>query len=249
MLLCVIMLLFQECNLQRAGLIISHLSLIGFAFLAAPVTIVMEEENEKKVLVIGHSEAGKTSFVVRYTEDKFEGTYKVTLGVDFHLKVVDRGANMEPMDLQLWDIGGQDKESQLLRVYFKHAVGCVIVFDLTNRTSFDRVADWKKELDSKVSAKDAPCIPTILLGNKCDLPNQVVSDSEIEAYLAKNKGKYIGFKKVSAKENTNVDAAMKLLIEAIEDVEPYVDPSIGNNVVIKKKSIGGGDDPSSGCCS
>ena len=124
-----------------------------------------------KVIIIGDPGVGKTSFIRRYVSNNFRADYKATIGVDFALKIV-RWTETQTIKLQLWDIAGQERFTWMTRVYYKEgntvfniktlttklnnqwytssAQGCLIMFDLTNRNSFDNAVKWKKDVDSKV---------------------------------------------------------------------------------------------------
>eukprot|EP01147_Barroeca_monosierra_P000295 gene295-3665_t len=177
----------------------------------------MAEEQEPdgpfKVIVIGDPFVGKTSLVNRYSQGLFEENYKRTLGVDFALKLVER-PNQPSVYLQLWDIAGQDTPSTLTRVYFRHAAACILVFDLSNRNSFDGIHKWMQEVQNKVYDSESGPIPTILLGNKCDLRSQEVSDEDIEQM--KSQYNLLGCFKTSAKNNTNIEKAIESLLDHIK---------------------------------
>lgn len=66
----------------------------------------------------------------------------------------------------MWDLAGQDNFRYVSRTYFRGASGCVIVFDLTKRVTFNHVLEWKADLDSKVVLPNGNPIPCILVGNK-----------------------------------------------------------------------------------
>ncbi|XP_077598461.1 uncharacterized protein LOC144213746 isoform X1 [Stigmatopora nigra] len=102
-----------------------------------------------KVLVIGDLGVGKTSIIKRYVHRVFSQGYRATVGVDFALKVlqVDQATAVR---LQLWDIAGQERYGNMTRVYYKEAVGALVVFDMTRLATFQAVLKWKGDLDSKV---------------------------------------------------------------------------------------------------
>ncbi|MBN3303332.1 RAB7L protein, partial [Amia calva] len=118
-----------------------------------------------KVLVIGDVLVGKTSFVQRYVNDRFSKHYKSTMGVDFALKVVQH-SDTETVRLQLWDIAGQERFTSMTRLYYREAAGCIIMFDVTNASTFHNCLNWKQDLDSKAMLLDGSPVPCILLANK-----------------------------------------------------------------------------------
>ena len=141
-----------------------------------------DKEYLLKVLVIGELGAGKTSIIKRYVHKFFSQHYRATvhlcraninlcclyflqIGVDFALKVL-QWDEKSVVRLQLWDIAGQERFGNMLRVYYKDAMGAFIVYDVTRTSTFEAVAKWKKDLDSKVTQPNGDPIPCILLGNK-----------------------------------------------------------------------------------
>jgi len=125
-----------------------------------------------KVLVVGDIGTGKTSIIKRFVHNIFSVHYKSTIGVDFALKVIHWDAHTT-VRLQLWDIAGQERFGNMTRVYYKEAVGAMVVFDVTRSATFDAVQKWKNDIDCKVTLPpdDRP-IPVVLLANKADLQKE-----------------------------------------------------------------------------
>ncbi|XP_022199513.2 ras and EF-hand domain-containing protein [Nilaparvata lugens] len=173
-----------------------------------------------KILVIGELGAGKTSIIKRYVHEFFSQNYRATIGVDFALKVLNWDQNTV-VRLQLWDIAGQERFGNMTRVYYKEAVGALIVFDVTRAATFDAVLKWKQDLDSKVQLPDGSPIPCILLANKCDQPKEgIVNDKEkMNEYCKQNN--FSDWFETSAKENINIDNAAKCLVEKILQNEKF----------------------------
>ncbi|XP_077356583.1 ras-related protein Rab-32 isoform X2 [Festucalex cinctus] len=120
-----------------------------------------------KVLVIGDLGVGKTSIIKRYVHQVFSQHYRATIGVDFALKVL-QWDHATVVRLQLWDIAGQERYGNMTRVYYKEAVGALVVFDMTRISTFQAVLKWKGDLDSKVALSNGRPVPAVLLANKCD---------------------------------------------------------------------------------
>jgi small GTP-binding protein len=121
-----------------------------------------------KVLVVGEKYTGKTSLIRQYIRHCFTEGYRMTVGVDFANKMLTLDDQTQ-VQLQLWDIAGQERFRNLTRVYYKEAVGAFVVFDLSQAITLDLVVDWKKDIDSKVFTADLKPIPCLLIGNKMDL--------------------------------------------------------------------------------
>lgn len=118
-------------------------------------------------MVVGDLGVGKTSLIQRYVHNIFNREYKATIGVDFAYKLIQISRN-KVVRLQLWDIGGQERFGNMTRVYYREAVGALIVFDLTRNVTLETVKKWKSDIDSKVRLQDAyeSPIPVVLLANK-----------------------------------------------------------------------------------
>ncbi|XP_072029951.1 ras-related protein Rab-38-like isoform X1 [Amphiura filiformis] len=208
-----------------------------------------KREHLYKVLVIGDLGVGKTSVIKRYVHQFFSQHYRATIGVDFALKVINWDADTL-IRLQLWDIAGQERFGNMTRVYYKEAVGAFIVFDVTRVSTFEAVAKWKHDLDSKVQLPNGSSIPVVLLANKCDQAKEglVNNTSQMEEYC-KDKG-FIGWFETSAKENINIDEAARFLVTAIL----ANDKAINHDDKEQEKDIIGLDSPEPGepskssCC-
>jgi Ras-related protein Rab-32 len=102
----------------------------------------------------------------------------------------------------------------MTRVYYKEAVGALVVFDVTRSSTFDGVSKWKADLDDKIMLADGSKIPAVLLANKVDLGKSTfVGNSEMEDFC--HKKNFIGWFETSAKDNTNIDNACRFLVSKI----------------------------------
>ncbi|KAF9437256.1 rab32, member RAS oncoprotein [Entomortierella beljakovae] len=170
-----------------------------------------------KILVIGDVGTGKTSIIKRYVHNIFSMNYKSTIGVDFALKVIQWSPDTI-VRLQLWDIAGQERGS-MARVYYKEAVAALVVYDVTRPKTFEAIARWKADLDSKVSLPESlggGPIHAVLLANKMDLSENSGQRVNTEAMntFCKEHG-FIKWFGTSAKDNSNIDDAARFLLEAI----------------------------------
>ncbi len=154
-----------------------------------------------KILLIGDSNVGKSSILVRYTEDMFSPTYITTIGIDFKVKKININVNGEnkKIKLQLWDTAGQERFRSITTSYFRGAQAAIIVYDVTNRETFDHVKGWIDDLHFNGGKN----INIFLIGNKIDNDRyREVSQEEGEEFAKKYK---IEFFECSAKTNLNID--------------------------------------------
>ena len=168
-----------------------------------------------KVLVVGDIATGKTSVIKRYVRNQFSSEHKTTIGVDFALKKVH--VDGSDLNVQLWDIAGQERFCGLSRIFYTHAVAAIVVFDLFQRDTFENALKWKRDIDAKVFLPSGRNIPVILVGNKCDLKDEgktpVASDEEIEAFAKEHK--FYATYQCSAKTGQNVKQTCLNLIEEV----------------------------------
>ncbi|XP_060941277.1 ras-related protein Rab-38-like [Limanda limanda] len=174
----------------------------------------MQQELLFKVLVIGDLGVGKTSIIKRYVHQIFSQHYRATIGVDFALKVLQWDHDTV-IRLQLWDIAGQERYGNMTRVYYREAVGALVVFDVSRASTFEAVLKWKDDLDSKVTLNNGRPVPAVLLANKSD---QLGSQQpKLDSFCRENG--FVSWFETSAKENTNIEEAARCLIKHILDIE------------------------------
>ncbi|KAM3871169.1 ras-related protein Rab-32 [Diretmus argenteus] len=160
-----------------------------------------------KVLVIGDLDVGKSSIILRYVNKRFDETYKATIGIDFALKTIEWDAKTV-VRLQLWDIAGQERFKKMSRVYYKGAMGALVVFDITKSSTLEAASEWKQDLDSKVCK-----VPAVLLANKCDMMAEESMElaSSLDHFCKENS--FLGWFETSAKDNINIDEAGAFLVK------------------------------------
>ena len=134
-----------------------------------------------KSIVVGDGGVGKTALTLRFSKGFFTEDYKMTIGVDFHVKTISIDTLEETIKckLQLWDTGGQERFSSIRPMYYRGSLGAVLVFDLTNYASFEHLPQWIEEVRANIKSE----IPLLLVGNKNDLTDQrTVSIEEINNF-------------------------------------------------------------------
>ena len=158
-----------------------------------------------KVIIVGDGGVGKTAIAVRFAEGVFREDYKMTIGVDFSIRTIDVPINdsIRKVKFQIWDTGGQERFSYTRPLYYKGAVGGMVVFDLTDRMSFEHLEKWFEEVE-----KSCVSIPLLLVGNKADLPGRQVSREESEG-LAKSRNST--YYESSAKSGQSINAIFEKL--------------------------------------
>jgi len=180
-----------------------------------PPTGGSKQQHLYKILVIGDYAVGKTSIIKRYCEGYFTPNYKLTIGVDFAVKMV-QWDEKSVVSLQLWDVAGHERFGQMTRVYYKYAIAAIIVFDLSRPATFEAVTKWREDVNSKVMLANDQPIPIMLLANKCDIPGVTVDKEALDRYAEENG--FIAWFPTSAASNTNIDEAMKFLIGKVLEV-------------------------------
>ena len=120
-----------------------------------------------KILLLGDTEVGKSSFLMRYSDNVFVENYIATIGLDYKLKNVklDSGKTIK---VQLWDTAGQEKYRTIAKNYFKGSHGILLLYDVTKVNSFENVREWIRDIKEEVSEKAI----LFLIGNKIDMEDK-----------------------------------------------------------------------------
>ncbi|XP_043091250.1 RAB3D, member RAS oncogene family, b isoform X1 [Puntigrus tetrazona] len=160
-----------------------------------------------KLLIIGNSSVGKTSFLFRYADDSFTSAFVSTVGIDFKVKTVFR--NNKRIKLQIWDTAGQERYRTITTAYYRGAMGFLLMYDITNQDSFNAVQDWATQI--KTYSWDNAQV--VLVGNKCDLEDDRLVPTEDSQRLAQELG--FQFFEASAKDSINVKQVFECLVDVI----------------------------------
>lgn len=165
-----------------------------------------------KIVLVGDSGVGKTNMMLRYLNKEFNKDSKATVGVEFGAKNTTIEGKI--VKGQIWDTAGQERYKSITAAYYKGAKGAMIVYDVTNQTSFDNVDNWANEIKEKAARN----INLMIVGNKTDLTDKIVVTSEVATEKA--KALEIPIMETSALDSTNVkEAFYQLLREMYKSVK------------------------------
>ena len=115
-----------------------------------------------KILILGESKVGKSSLLLRFTEDHFMETIGPTLGIDYKIKRIrSRGYDI---NMQLWDTAGQERFKSIVESYYHGAHGVALVFDLGDRRSFSKISNWMSNIKKKARKEDQNKMTIVLIG-------------------------------------------------------------------------------------
>jgi len=107
---------------------------------------------------------GKSSLLIRFSDDTFSGSYITTIGVDFKIRTVDiEGMRVK---LQIWDTAGQERFRTITSTYYRGTHGVIVVYDVTNGDSFANVRRWLEEIQNNCD------VVKKVLGELKDCPNR-----------------------------------------------------------------------------
>ena len=197
-----------------------------------------------KYIIIGDSAVGKSNILTRYVYEKFNEEFQSTLGVEFAAKnaIIDN----KIYRIQIWDTAGQESFRSITRAYYKNSVCAFIVYDITNRTSFENVKTWLDDIQKQ-------CPQTtflVLVGNKIDLENErQILYEEGASFAEKNNMLFI---ETSAKTGQNIENLFMKSVEVINERinDGYYDLSTNtcgikkgngdinnNNIVLNKENV------------
>ena len=123
-----------------------------------------------KLILVGDSGVGKTSLLLRFTDDTFTESKNPTIGVDFKIRYVDLDG--KSIKVVVWDTSGKERSTTLPSPYYRGAHAIIVVYDVTNAESFDNVKHWLNEIDKYATIRSN----NLLVGNKLDLATERAID-------------------------------------------------------------------------
>lgn len=182
-----------------------------------------------KLVFLGEQSVGKTSLITRFMYDTFDNTYQATIGIDFLSKTMyleDRTVR-----LQLWDTAGQELFRSLIPSYIRDSSVAVVVYDITNRASFQNTSKWVDD----VRAERGNDVIIVLVGNKTDLSDKrQVTTEEAEK---KAQEFNVMFIETSAKAGHNVKVLFKKIAQALPGMDKDGDAANGGAAANKNIDV------------
>jgi len=166
-----------------------------------------EEIISFKILLLGDSGVGKTAFILRFCEDKFEEDSLTTIGLDQKNKFVKRGN--KKLELHIWDTAGQERFRSIAKNCYKGADGIILMYDISKYETFKQIKTWINNIKDSI---DIDKIALLVVGNKCDMPktDETVDEQSKQNFENTSKMKII---EASAKDNINVNDSFISLID------------------------------------
>ncbi|RNA43367.1 ras-related Rab-10 [Brachionus plicatilis] len=160
-----------------------------------------------KVLLIGESSVGKSSIILRYTDNSFDENFVSTIGIDFKIKTLE--IQGKTIKLQIWDTAGQERFHSVTYSFYRGAHAILLVYDITQARSFSSLATWLRNIEQYLYLFQHAENDTLkyIVGNKCDCTElRVVQKKEGEQIAEKFMAEFF---ETSAKMNTNIDSLFK----------------------------------------
>ena len=186
-----------------------------------------------KIIIVGNSGTGKTSFVNKYIYNKFAQTYSATIGSQFSYKIVK--INDVMYRVQFWDIAGQDKNPETTGIFCKNTKGIILCSEVDKIQAREDTIKWRESIEKNI---DIEKIPIILIENKCDLlgDNERQYNKDIEELNTFGENNKINkCFRVSALNGFNVEESINFLINKIVELQgDNIGKERKDSVVLKK---------------
>lgn len=148
-----------------------------------------------KYVIIGSSGVGKTSITNQFAKNEFNSNENFTIGVEFIYKFIN--VNDKKFKIVIWDTAGQERFRAMTKNFYRYTSCCFLVFDVTNRTSFNDLVSWRTSILENIDKNYL----IYLIGNKIDRSDRVISYDEARKYAEINNIKYF---ETSAKDNIGI---------------------------------------------
>ena len=176
-----------------------------------------------KVLIVGDSGSGKSSILLRFSDNDFSESYLSTIGLDFKIRTLTDPITNCVSKLQIWDTAGQERFRTITSSYYRGSDGILLVFDISSRSSFNHMEIWYSHILKYSQRK----IPMCLVGNKSDTAKRLVSQEDALEFAKKFGMEYI---ETSAKNNSNIQ-------ECFQNLEKQMIRDKKQQTIIETESI------------
>ena len=171
----------------------------------------MNEDGEIifKILILGNSSVGKTSFIFRFCDNKFYEEQISTSGIDLKNKSLEK--NNKKIILQIYDTAGEERYHSISKNYFKSSDGILLLYDISNKETFNAIKQWIESIEEKLDLSE---IGFVIVGNKCDIPEE---KRQVNKLMKEDLEKTLNVNiiEASAKENKNVEESFMMLVDKI----------------------------------
>ena len=192
------------------------------------------EGNSIKLLLLGDTSVGKSSFINRYFKNFFQEEFLSTIGLDSQSKIIK--IFDENYKLTIWDTAGQERFRSITRNYYKNADGVFLIYDVNDSENYDNITKWVNDIKENNTSVDNK-ITIFLLGNKIDLNQRKIDYARAEQMAKTLEVKYF---EISCKLNININEVVDRMV--LEVYQKSNNPK-GQSLDINKKKENGG------CCS
>ena len=173
---------------------------------------VSKNEEKIKIIILGNSKVGKTSFIIRFTKNKFDETYLATIGIDYIYRIIN--IENKQYKLMFYDTAGEEKYKSIPKNHIKNVQGIILMYDITNKKSFDSIIDWISDV-KEIKGEN---FPMILVGNKIDLNESREVTEEMGYELAEKN--QIEFFETSNKDGTNIqEAGLEIVYKILSETK------------------------------
>jgi small GTP-binding protein len=159
-----------------------------------------------KYILIGDSNVGKTSIMRQFCHRKFHEKEHTTVGLDYGERIIN--ISDKNVLIQLWDTAGQERFRNLTPSYYRSAMGILLVYSVTDKSSFNSIEIWMKQIKQFAVEN----IPILVLSNKADVKEKQVSEHQSRALSERH---HVDLLMTSAKDNINIETAMVRLYHRI----------------------------------
>ena len=209
---------------------------------------IKNQNRDLKIIIVGDSGTGKTSFVNKYILNKFADTYQATIATQFSSKILE--IDGITYRLQFWDIAGQDRSVTTTNIFCKNTNGVVLCCEINDKNTLNNTIIWKNSIEQNI---DVTNVPMIIIQNKCDLLGSELEYNkgieELKEFTERN-----GIKncfRTSAMTGFGIQESMEYLIQEIIRVTEFKENEYDNE---NRETVAISDKPrtirgkKNGCC-